>query len=170
MAKQASEGKLTPRQERFCQAMASGADSGTAAAIIAGYSESSAHVQAHENIKNPKIISRIAELGKDALAGHGVTADKIIGMLLESAQSKDIADGARVRAMELLGKTLAMFKDVHIDETEEMDEESLVAAVLGDYDLAATLAKAMAADSQLRPVMKEALEKTMIEAPGAMLQ
>lgn len=57
--------KLTVRQERFCELVASG-KSNTEAWLGAGYevSREVAAVNAHESLRNPKIEARIAELRK----------------------------------------------------------------------------------------------------------
>lgn len=55
------EGKLTARQALFCENYAA-RPVATRAAVLAGYSEDSAHNQGHRLLKNPQVLTRIAAL------------------------------------------------------------------------------------------------------------
>ena len=68
---------LNAKQELFCQHyMALG--NATQAALRAGYSERSAHVQGTELLKKPLIASRIRELTEERNARLQITADEAV--------------------------------------------------------------------------------------------
>jgi hypothetical protein len=82
-------------------------------AINAGYSAKSAHVQASVLLNHPAVISAIdAEMARSAARCH-VTQDSVLrGLVRESTyEGTGASHAARVRALELLGKTLSMFTD-----------------------------------------------------------
>jgi len=81
-------GKLTDKQEMFCQEYVADADlNATRAAINAGYSESTAQQIGSENLLKPVIKARIAELQKDRLERIGLTQDEVLIELKNFAYS-----------------------------------------------------------------------------------
>ncbi len=121
---------LTPQQERFCQEYAVDYN-GTNAAKRAGYSESTAASQASRLLKNAKVLSRVRAIQKEQLEKTALTKESVLLNLMDvydrCMQTKPVMEwdyeageyketgtyafdskGA-LRALELLGKHLAMF-------------------------------------------------------------
>ncbi|MEZ3496705.1 MAG: terminase small subunit [Lachnospiraceae bacterium] len=121
---------LTPQQERFCQEYAVDYN-GTNAAKRAGYSESTAASQASRLLKNAKVLSRVRAIQKEQLEKTALTKASVLLNLMDvydrCMQKKPVTEwdyeageyketgtyafdskGA-LRALELLGKHLAMF-------------------------------------------------------------
>jgi phage terminase small subunit len=103
---------LTNRQWKFVQHYVS-LPNGTQAAIDAGYSVKSAAEQASLLLSNAKIKSAIDRQLAVAAERCAVTTDSVLrGLVRESTYAGPGAShAARVRALELLGKTLSMFTD-----------------------------------------------------------
>ena len=98
--------KLTTRQRRFVEAYTGNA---TAAAIAAGYSEKTAEVIGHENLRKPKILAEIK-------AREVVRCTPLIASRAERQQfwasvmpDKEQQMRDRLKAAELLGKSEADF-------------------------------------------------------------
>ena len=99
---------------------------GAAAARRAGYSERSAHVTASRILSDAKAQERIAELSGEAVERNDITVDWILERLRPEALNA-ATDGARVRALELLGKYHAIFVDRQkVDANEETTIEELL--------------------------------------------
>lgn len=124
------ETTLTPQQELFCQEYIIDYN-GTQAAKRAGYSDKTAAVQVSRLLKNAKVLSRVRAIQKERLEKLALTQESVLLNLLEvydrCMQKKPVtewdyetgeyketgtyefdAKGA-LRALELLGKHLAMF-------------------------------------------------------------
>lgn len=130
--------KLTPKQEKFCQEYLIDLNA-TRAAIRAGYSEDTASVIGHENLRKPYLRSRIENLIDERSKRTLIHADFVIENLVEISQrclqkvpvmvfdpvekamvqkkdeeERDVwefdSTGAN-RSIELLGKHLKMFTD-----------------------------------------------------------
>ena len=100
--------RLTKRQEAYCQAFAV-TGNGTKSAIEAGYSKKVASVQSSENLDKPIIQNRITELQKATAKRLNITANMVLRRLWKIAKDDNRKD--QVRALELVGKHLAMFTD-----------------------------------------------------------
>ncbi len=118
---------LTPKQRRFIEEYAVDLNA-TQAAIRAGYSENSAKQIGHENLTKPDLVEAIAEHVAELSKQTGITAESVLTRLDEVAdrcmQAEPVFDreghetgeytfqhaGAN-RALELLGKHLALFTD-----------------------------------------------------------
>ena len=98
---------LTPKQHRFCVEYLIDRN-GKAAAIRAGYSPNAAAQQAYELLKLDKIRAIIDRENTDSLDRVRVDRDYVIERLKLEAEGAE-TDGARVRALELLGKEIGMF-------------------------------------------------------------
>ena len=98
---------LTPKQHHFCIEYLKDRN-GKAAAIRAGYSPNAAAQQAYELLKQPKIRAVVDAEQQDSLDRVRVDRDWIIERLKIEAEEAE-TDGARVRALELLGKEHGMF-------------------------------------------------------------
>ncbi len=124
------ENNLTPQQELFCQEYIVDCN-GTQAAKRAGYAEKTAAVQASRLLKNAKVLSRVRAIQKERLDKLALTQESVLLNLLEvydrcmqhhpvtewdyeqgeykeTGEYEFDAKGA-LRALELLGKHLAMF-------------------------------------------------------------
>jgi hypothetical protein len=103
---------LTIKQWKFVRHFAASGDA-KASAIESGYSVKSAHQQAHVLLNHPIVKLAIdAEMARSAARCH-VTQDSVLrGLVRESTyEGTGASHAARVRALELLGKTLSMFTD-----------------------------------------------------------
>jgi len=126
---------------------------GTQAAIRAGYSKKTAHVQASELLKNPKVLARIKELQKEQTERLAITADWVVHQLVdvvkkskepepvmkwdpdhkklvESGEYTFDSKGA-TKALELLGKHLGMYTD---KVEEKVDMQLNIAIDYGDEE------------------------------------
>ena len=88
----------------------------TAAALRAGYSETSARQMGSENLSKPYIKKAIQVRLKDRQQRTEVTQDMVIEGLLKEARrdGEDSSHGARVGAWKALGKHLGLF----VEQTE----------------------------------------------------
>jgi len=122
---------LTPKQAAFCREYLIDLNA-TAAAKRAGYSQATAHVQGPRLLANVGVAARIAELQKAAAQRNEVTLDEVIFMLRKSYEDAKVAKqhGPAVRAAELLGKTLGMFRDrVLVDDMARLTDDQLIDAL-----------------------------------------
>ena len=113
---------LTLKQERFAKHYL---DTGNAtkAAKDAGYAESGAHVEGSRLLKNPKVQAYMEELTQETPSDKDITAEVVTRRLWrESVNAKE--GGTRVKALELLGKRLGMFRDV-VDERPQPAMKSI---------------------------------------------
>lgn len=85
---------LTPKQERFVQEYLKDGNA-TAAALAAGYAESSAHVTGHENLRKPKIAAAIAAAQADRTERTHITLDYVIQRLAVEAELGQGAGGTQ---------------------------------------------------------------------------
>ena len=86
---------LTPKQRRFVNEYCVD-ENATQAAIRAGYSESGAGVQGHENLKNPKIAAAIKERMEELAVAASITPEWVVGQWAKIAQA-DPNDIVQVR-------------------------------------------------------------------------
>lgn len=98
---------LTPKQHRFCVEYLKDRN-GKAAAIRAGYSPNAAAQQAYELLKLEKVRAVVDAEQQDSLDRCRLDRDWVLQQLKNEATTAE-TDGARVRALELLGKELGMF-------------------------------------------------------------
>ena len=92
--------ELERRQEKFCVELVSDPKRNqTQAAIRAGYSERSARITASQLMKDPKIITRIKELEREAIEECGYSAEAIrtdAMRKIHGIASTDLSDIAHV--------------------------------------------------------------------------
>ncbi len=99
------EPRLTPRQERFCQAFVVYATASVAAAE-AGYSRKSSRKQGYRLLRTDRIRARVREIQTALAADHGRDMDVLLGKL-EIVYRRAIEDHhfyAAGRAVELQAK------------------------------------------------------------------
>lgn len=82
--------KLTAKQEKFCQQYFI-TNNATQSAIAAGYSQDTAAVIGHENLRKPNIAARIKELRSDEADKYEFSKERIIREYMKIAFS-DMAD------------------------------------------------------------------------------
>ena len=125
---------LTPKQRRFCEEFIVDLN-GTQAAIRAGYSAKTANPQAARLLAKASVAAHVAKLQAEAAARNEISVDKVISMLAASYTDAKAANqhGPAVRAAELLGKRLGMFRDrVEVQESGLTVDQTLER--LGTHD------------------------------------
>ena len=102
--------RLSVRQERFCEFIASGM-SGTDAWLAAGYHVDRQHarVQASDSQTKPNIAARIAELRKPQTKKALMTKDRLRELLMECAENRTEKMPDRLRAIEIDAKLAGYF-------------------------------------------------------------
>ena len=124
---------LTEKQEGFCMAVFSGmsfSDAYRAAYDAENMKAATIHRQAHELVNNPKIAARLDQLHHDREQQRRMQSlsrsDFVLKQLTDEALNPDNSDGARVRALELLGKSVALFTDkVETEDKTERDADAI---------------------------------------------
>jgi hypothetical protein len=102
-------GKLTPKQKKFCEEILVD-DNATQAASRAGYSKKSAYSTGHDNLKNIEIQRYISELKEARSLRNQVTADRILQELATMAfAKKGVNTGHKLKALGMLGKHVGIF-------------------------------------------------------------
>lgn len=113
-----AERELTEMQKRFVQEFVKDFNA-TQAAIRAGYSPASAKFYASKLQNDPRIKKAISELTDAtqtiAQAKLNINVERVLRELSKVAFSDDtrIATKDKLKALELLGKHLGMFKEKH---------------------------------------------------------
>jgi len=125
--------RLTPPQETFCQGVASGlsfSDAYRDAYPNTQGTEATISTNAHLETKKPRITNRIAQLIAENKTESRVikaTREARVSRMLEEIMQKSQSDSAKIRAAELLGKSVGMFAQKPEDEAETDDIEALEA-------------------------------------------
>jgi phage terminase small subunit len=122
---------MTPKQERFVEEYLIDLNA-TQAAIRAGYSETGAAVQGHENLRNPNVADAISAAMAERSERTKVTADKVVAELGKIAFT-DIRKAVRWGKSPIDTKSenadpngLGMFP-VELVPSEEVDDETAAA-------------------------------------------
>ena len=126
---------LTAKQETFCQAMLRGvatqSDGYREAYNTENMSDATIHKEACALMANPKVAGRLdagfAEKEAKELHAEASRRDYVVRGLQHEAEHAT-SDAARVRAFELLGKTIAMFADKVQHEEPDMRSAAEVKA------------------------------------------
>ncbi|SRR6266852_1627294 len=140
--------KLTPREAAFVREFQID-HNGSAAARRAGYSVKNAAGIASDLRKKPAVAAAIAANEAAATEKTGITKEAVLTNLAELRQGAVSAKqyGPAVRAAELIGKELGMFKDsVEIEMKRKSDEDLIADIAKGDPALAAALRKRLVGD------------------------
>ena len=124
---------LTDKQEAFAQAIFEGANFSDAyrqAYDASNMSAASIHTEACLLVQNPKVSQRLEQLNLDREQQRRMQSlsrsDFVLKQLTEEALNTDNSDGARVRALELLGKSVALFTDkVETEDKTERDADAI---------------------------------------------
>jgi phage terminase small subunit len=103
---------LSSKQEEFCNQYLVDLNA-TQSAVRSGYTETTARANCGRMLADPKVKARIDELKVERIKRTQIEVDEVIDRLLRVAdKSEDEGDWhASLRAIELLGKHLAMFSD-----------------------------------------------------------
>jgi hypothetical protein len=103
---------LSAKQEAFCRFYCANGGNATAAAKAAGYSEKTAHAIGGQNLKKVEIAEFIATLKKPVYDELEADTVWVRQKLKEEAERmRGGTHAGRIRALELIGKDLGMWKD-----------------------------------------------------------
>jgi len=126
---QSNEATLSSMERKFCEGIAAGKGK-RQAAVDAGYSETSAHVQAARNLKKDKIIQYIDRLRGDArrLTSESISKEvEKLDKLYDEARSKKQYTAA-VNAIRLKSQLLGFLvekKEVQHSTLDTMNDDEL---------------------------------------------
>ena len=103
---------LTAKQAAFCREYVIDLN-GAQAAIRAGYSPKFANRIASENLTKIDVSTEIARLQKGIVTRSELSVDWVVRKIREEAEdrSDEASQSGRLKALELLGKHLGMFRD-----------------------------------------------------------
>ena len=125
---------LTERQKRFAKHYAR-TGIGAKSARLVGYSEHAGNdrKRAYVLMTNSDIGTAVKTEQEKILDASNLTADDITNLIIKEAVNNEVQDGARIRAQELLGKTMGLFRDVQETKTiADMNErDTIIAAAKG---------------------------------------
>ena len=126
---QSNEATLSSMERKFCEGIAAGKGK-RQAAVDAGYSEISAHVQAARNLKKDKIIQYIDRLRGDArrLTSESISkeVEKLDKLYVEASSKKQYT--AAVNAIRLKSQLLGFLvekKEVQHSTLDTMNDDEL---------------------------------------------
>jgi phage terminase small subunit len=120
---------LTPKQQHFCRAVASGCTMSDAyrEAYSAGRMKpATINREAHTLMAIPKITTRVEALqrAKDrAVIVSSLSDRERVLTKLRDKMDNGQSDMSQLRAAELLGKSVSLFKDVQVQEVQRSPEE-----------------------------------------------
>lgn len=112
---------LTPRQKAFCQEYLKDLNA-TQAAIRAGYKESGADDQGPRLLGDHRVSAYIASLMGELEKARAITPQLVLDALLEIAKDEETRPADRIRAWELIGKHLGMWRD----QAEQVTQIALI--------------------------------------------
>lgn len=102
--------RLTPRQERFVAEYLVDLNA-TQAAIRAGYSPKTASAIGAENLRKPQLAAAVRVAARERAAATEITAANVLRRLASIGFNDDATHTEQTRALELLGRHLALFTD-----------------------------------------------------------
>ena len=140
MAKKSKPRRLSFKQNRFVREYVKNGGNGAKAVRDAGYKyqKDNEGVTAHQNLKKPHIEEAVQQETKILLEASQLTPEHVLKGLMKYSglDGTELADnaspGATVRAMELCGKTFAMFSDRVITEEETLSPLELILKLIAD--------------------------------------
>ena len=133
---------LTDKQEAFAQAIFEGSNFSDAyrqSYDASNMSNACVHTEACLLVQNPKVSQRLEQLNADREQQRRMQSlsrgDFVLKQLTDEALNPDNSDGARVRALELLGKSVALFTDkVETEDKTERDADAIKAELQAKLD------------------------------------
>ena len=111
------KGGLTAKQEAFAQGVANGltlADAYRQSYNAENMKEASIYTEASLLMDNPKIVQRVSgiqQAREDRTLHDSARLRRLVLERLHQEATEAESDSARIRALELLGKSIAMFTD-----------------------------------------------------------
>ena len=117
VAGQSVKGGLTAKQEAFAQGVANGltlADAYRQSYNAENMKEASIYTEASLLMDNPKIAQRVSgiqQAREDRTLHDSARLRRLVLERLHQEATEAESDSARIRALELLGKSIAMFTD-----------------------------------------------------------
>ncbi len=124
IAGQSIKGGLTAKQDAFAQGVANGqtlSEAYRASYSAEGMKDSSVWTEASKLMDNPKVSQRVLSIQKaqeDRTLHDQARLKRLVLERLHAEAMQAESDSARIRALELLGKSIAMFTDrVEQDDT-----------------------------------------------------
>lgn len=117
VAGQSVKGGLTSKQESFAQAVADGktlSDAYRASYDAENMKDSTIWTEASQLMDNPKVSTRvlaIQQAREDRTLHDSARLKRLVLERLHAEATEAQSDAARIRALELLGKSIAMFTD-----------------------------------------------------------
>jgi len=125
---------LTAKQMHFCRCVASGmaqaeayreAYDVTAEGKPASHRENASRLMARDDIRS-RVNALIAQRERSILASAVSDKERVLDRLRQWTDSAEPSDGNKIRAAELLGKSVGLFKDV-IETNESRSSDDLLA-------------------------------------------
>ena len=112
---------LSPKRERFARLYVQSGNA-TQSAVEAGYSPRSAKQEGHRLLTFADVKREVAELEREQREAEKVDREYVIRGLRRLAENAE-SESARVRALELLGKSLRMFTEqIEVHTTHDVSE------------------------------------------------
>ncbi len=100
---------ITPKREAFAHHYVT-TRNGAEAARLAGYSESGARQEANRLLTNVDVRAEIERLQRERWEAEKLDREYVLKRLQELAETAK-SESSRIRALELLGKSLGMFRE-----------------------------------------------------------
>ena len=123
---------LTPKQRHFCRSVVSGctmSDAYRQAYNTGNMKPATVNREAHTLMADPKIATRVESLqkAKDRAVVASAISDRerVLDKLRHFMEHAEPSDGAKIRAAELVGKSIGLFKDVTVTEEPVRTVEEL---------------------------------------------
>lgn len=173
---QTNEATLSDLEKKFCEGIAAGKGK-REAAVDAGYSPTSAHVQAARNLKKDKIIQYIDRLRTDVrrLTNESVSKEvERLDLLIKDAL-KDSQYSAAVNAIRLKSQLLGFLvekKEIKTNSLDQMSEDELtqyLTQIQVDHGLLIDDAGAVMLDDQVSDKEPQQQAATVLTDPQGSL-
>ena len=127
--------ELTPKQQHFCRAVVSGctmSDAYREAYNTSNMKPATVHREAHTLMSHPKVTTRVEALqrarDRAVIASSLSDRERVLEQLRHFADHAKPSDSVRLRACEMLGKSVGLFKDV-IETVEHRSPEEILAEI-----------------------------------------
>ena len=173
---QTNEATLSDLEKKFCEGIAAGKGK-REAAVDAGYSPTSAHVQAARNLKKDKIIQYIDRLRTDVrrLTNESVSKEvERLDLLIKDAL-KDSQYSAAVNAIRLKSQLLGFLiekKEIKTNSLDSMNEDELtqyLTQIRVDHGLLIDDASGMILGDQVDDIEPQQQAATVLTEPQGSL-